>query len=118
MWTNPATGAIEAVPRHSEISDVLAQKVCRGQVDAFADPKRRNQAIIDLVGAINANDFRRVEVKPEARAALISGLDLLRWLFAVAERLETCETRSALSGAPTPPPALVRRVERVRLELT
>jgi HEAT repeat protein len=44
-------------------------------IDAFADPKRRNQAILDLVGAINANDLRRVRVKPEARAALISGLD-------------------------------------------
>ena len=44
-------------------------------IDAFADPKRRNQAIVDLVGAINANDLRRVRVKPEARAALISGLD-------------------------------------------
>lgn len=43
-------------------------------VDAFADPKRRNQSILDLVGAINANDLRRVQVRPEARAALISGL--------------------------------------------
>ena len=47
----------------------------RELVDAFADPTRRNQAILDLVGAINANDLRRVRVKPEARAALISGLD-------------------------------------------
>ena len=23
LWTNPATGAVEAVPRHTEISDVL-----------------------------------------------------------------------------------------------
>jgi len=44
-------------------------------IDAFADPKRRNQAILDLVGAFNANDLRRVQVKPEAKAALISGLD-------------------------------------------
>jgi HEAT repeat protein len=44
-------------------------------VDALADSRRRNQAILDLVGAINANDLRRVRVKPEARAALISGLD-------------------------------------------
>lgn len=44
-------------------------------VDAFADSKRRNQAILDLVGAINANDLRRVRVSPEAKAALISGLD-------------------------------------------
>jgi HEAT repeat protein len=43
-------------------------------IDAFADPKRRNRAILDLIGAINANELRRVRVKPEARAALISGL--------------------------------------------
>jgi len=30
LWTNPATGAVEAVPRHNEISDVLARKICRG----------------------------------------------------------------------------------------
>src|SRR5262245_6095537 len=44
-------------------------------IDALADPKRRNQAIVDLVGAINANDLRRVRVRPESRSALISGLD-------------------------------------------
>jgi len=44
-------------------------------IDAFADAKRRNQAILDLVGALNANDLRRVRVSPEAKAALISGLD-------------------------------------------
>lgn len=30
LWTNPRTGAIEAVPRHTEIPDVLACKICRG----------------------------------------------------------------------------------------
>jgi hypothetical protein len=30
LWTNPATGAIEAVPRHTELSDILARKICRG----------------------------------------------------------------------------------------
>jgi mRNA interferase HicA len=29
LWTNPATGAVEAVPRHTEIPDLLAQKICR-----------------------------------------------------------------------------------------
>jgi mRNA interferase HicA len=29
LWTNPATGAVEAVPRHVEISDILARKICR-----------------------------------------------------------------------------------------
>jgi hypothetical protein len=30
LWCNPATGAVEAVPRHTEISNKLAQKICRG----------------------------------------------------------------------------------------
>ncbi|NGZ61320.1 MAG: addiction module toxin, HicA family [Nitrospira sp. LK265] len=29
-WINPATGAVEAVPRHTEIPNKLAQKICRG----------------------------------------------------------------------------------------
>ena len=43
-------------------------------IDAFADTKRRNRAIVELVGAINSNDLRRVTVTPEAKAALIAGL--------------------------------------------
>ncbi len=30
LWTNPATGETEAVPRHTEVPDVLARKICRG----------------------------------------------------------------------------------------
>lgn len=30
LWTNPSTGEVETVPRHSEIPDRLAQKICRG----------------------------------------------------------------------------------------
>jgi mRNA interferase HicA len=30
LWTNPANGAVEAVPRHTEIPNVLARKICRG----------------------------------------------------------------------------------------
>ena len=30
LWSNPGTGAVEAVPRHTEISDQLARKICRG----------------------------------------------------------------------------------------
>lgn len=29
LWTNPANGAIEAVPRHTEIPNLLAKKICR-----------------------------------------------------------------------------------------
>ena len=29
LWTNPKTGAIEAIPRHVEIPDTLAGKICR-----------------------------------------------------------------------------------------
>jgi mRNA interferase HicA len=30
LWTNPATGSVEAVPRHTEIPNSLARKICRG----------------------------------------------------------------------------------------
>jgi mRNA interferase HicA len=30
LWMNPANGAVEAVPRHTEISNNLARKICRG----------------------------------------------------------------------------------------
>ena len=29
LWTNPANGLIEAVPRHTEIRDKLARKICK-----------------------------------------------------------------------------------------
>jgi mRNA interferase HicA len=37
LWTNPANGNVEAVPRHVEISDNLARKICKGLV--VPDPK-------------------------------------------------------------------------------
>jgi hypothetical protein len=30
LWYNPRTGDVEAVPRHIEIPDGLARKICRG----------------------------------------------------------------------------------------
>jgi mRNA interferase HicA len=29
LWTNPNTGHVEAVPRHTEISNLLDRKICR-----------------------------------------------------------------------------------------
>ena len=29
LWCNPKTGAVEAVPRHTEVANKLARKVCR-----------------------------------------------------------------------------------------
>lgn len=29
LWTNPQTGAVEAIPRHTEIPNNLARKICR-----------------------------------------------------------------------------------------
>ena len=29
LWCNPQTGAVEAVPRHTEIPNGLARKICR-----------------------------------------------------------------------------------------
>jgi mRNA interferase HicA len=30
LWMNPATGEMEAIPRHNEIKNLLAKKICRG----------------------------------------------------------------------------------------
>jgi mRNA interferase HicA len=30
LWTNPANGAVEAIPRHTEIAKNLTRKICRG----------------------------------------------------------------------------------------
>ncbi len=30
LWCNPRTGAVEAIPRHQEIPNLLVQKICRG----------------------------------------------------------------------------------------
>jgi len=30
LWYNPQSGQMEAVPRYTEIPDVLARKICRG----------------------------------------------------------------------------------------
>jgi hypothetical protein len=37
LWTNPRTGEMEAAPRHVEIPDRLARKICRGL--SVPDPK-------------------------------------------------------------------------------
>jgi predicted RNA binding protein YcfA (HicA-like mRNA interferase family) len=29
LWCNPQTGHVESVPRHTEIPDKLAKKICR-----------------------------------------------------------------------------------------
>jgi len=29
LWTNPRTGTIEAIPRHAEVANLLAKKICR-----------------------------------------------------------------------------------------
>ncbi|WP_419805148.1 type II toxin-antitoxin system HicA family toxin [Terriglobus sp.] len=29
IWINPATGQIQAVPRHTEVADRLAKSICR-----------------------------------------------------------------------------------------
>jgi bisphosphoglycerate-dependent phosphoglycerate mutase len=32
LWMNPANGAVQAVPRHSETPDRLAERICAGLV--------------------------------------------------------------------------------------
>lgn len=29
LWCNPRTGAVEAVPRHTEVPNLLAKKICK-----------------------------------------------------------------------------------------
>jgi len=29
LWSNPATGVVETIPRHTEIPNGLARKICR-----------------------------------------------------------------------------------------
>ena len=29
LWSNPNTGAVEAIPRHTEIANRLADKICK-----------------------------------------------------------------------------------------
>ena len=29
LWVNPRTGAMEAIPRHTEVANQLARKICR-----------------------------------------------------------------------------------------
>ncbi len=35
LWSNPATGAVEAVPRHVEIPNSLVRKICRNLTIPF-----------------------------------------------------------------------------------
>ena len=30
LWINPQTGQVETIPRHTEISNRLAKKICKG----------------------------------------------------------------------------------------
>ena len=29
LWTNPSNGTVEAIPRHTEIPNLLVRKICR-----------------------------------------------------------------------------------------
>jgi len=30
LWSNPTSGRVETIPRHTEIPNTLARKICRG----------------------------------------------------------------------------------------
>ena len=46
LWINPNTGAVEAIPRHREICEHLARKICRGLSVPVAGktPDQKNDA--------------------------------------------------------------------------
>ena len=59
LWTNPATGALEAIPRHTEISDIRgAQDLSRA-----LDPRDRSLSLannrLDTPGEAPAADAER-----------------------------------------------------------
>lgn len=83
-------------------------------IDAFADAKRRNPAIIELVGAINAGDLRRVQVRPEAKAALIAGLEhsnakVRWWCLQLMDHLADASYLEPILSKLSDPVAKVRR---------
>jgi len=42
LWTNPNTGAGEAVPRHAEIANRLAEKICRASPSRDREMRKRS----------------------------------------------------------------------------
>ena len=87
---------------------------CAELVAAFADTARRNAAIVELVGAINANDLRRVRVRPQAKAALIAGLEhpnakVRWWCLQLMDHLADESYREPILSKLGDPVAKVRR---------
>jgi HEAT repeat protein len=83
-------------------------------VAAFADKSRRNAAIVALVGAIDANELRRVRVSDEAKAALIAGLDhpnakVRWWCLQLMDHLADESYRGPILRKLSDPVAKVRR---------
>ena len=39
LWTNPANGAMQAVPRHNEVAEMLAKSICKRL--GLPEPTRR-----------------------------------------------------------------------------
>lgn len=87
---------------------------CAELVEAFADGARRNAAIVELVGAINARDLRRVALRPEARTALIAGLDhpnakVRWWCLQLLDHLADASLLAPIAAKLADPVAKVRR---------
>ncbi len=53
---------------------MIASRQFHPLIEKFSDKAVRNQAAVGLIGAINANDLRKVVLTDEARDALIHGL--------------------------------------------
>jgi hypothetical protein len=45
LWLNPATGAVEAVPRHTEIANVLAKKIAEPPLDCIRSCRQRTRLV-------------------------------------------------------------------------
>lgn len=80
-------------------------------VDKLWDKTQRNAVVVALVGGITATELRQVQVSPEARAALIAGLQhhnskIRWWCIQLMDHLADDTYRDALLAAaqtdPTP----------------
>jgi len=75
LWINPSTGAVEAVPRHTEISDVLARKICRGLLRTRDRPVSLANSRLERAGSTPAAQPERSAHHGGQRAAVPSGME-------------------------------------------
>ena len=66
LWCNPQTGHSEAVPRHTEIPNRLAKKICRASFN-----KKKSDNVPEVLG-----DIKALHPVPKARAFFVSAISV------------------------------------------